>query len=337
MGLIVSAGWSATCEQFLGKVPNRFRGSRIEMRWLDDNFQTIEASTSDVEKDQFTCTFILRLIGGMLMPDKFRNLAHLKWLIQLVNLREAGRLSWRSAVLATLYQEMCLATIQRKTKIGGCMWNNPTSHSSIPTELKDILLALDEEIEEDFIWMPYTDLRIQEYVPEEFLANRNIWHVKVSLVFFVTVEMHESDRVMRQFESNADSVRKGCFMAFGTRSQSSTEGGDEVTDQPNVHMKTRSRSRGWRIAINTLRVRGCCLSIEVNNRFWSAQGCVNFDSISGVYPESRKTKIDESRKVKLSTRHGCVVARVVGCVIVHDRVNDELARARVTLVNKTVV
>ncbi|KAK5842062.1 hypothetical protein PVK06_004390 [Gossypium arboreum] len=113
-GPIVSAGWSATCEQLLGNVPNRFRGSQIEMRWLYDNFQTIKASTSDVEKEQFARTFILRLIGGLLMADKFCNLVHLKWLLQLVNLREAGRLSWRSAVLATLYQEMCLAMIPRK-------------------------------------------------------------------------------------------------------------------------------------------------------------------------------------------------------------------------------
>ncbi|MBA0620280.1 hypothetical protein Godav_006030 [Gossypium davidsonii] len=35
---------------------------------------------------------------------------------------------------------------------------------------------------------------IQEYIPFEFLVNPNIWHVKVSLVVFAMVEMHESDR-----------------------------------------------------------------------------------------------------------------------------------------------
>ncbi|MBA0734531.1 hypothetical protein Gogos_018433 [Gossypium gossypioides] len=44
------------------------------MRWLDDNFQTIEASTSDVEKEQSTRAVILRLMGDLLMPDKFCNL-----------------------------------------------------------------------------------------------------------------------------------------------------------------------------------------------------------------------------------------------------------------------
>ncbi|KAH1038924.1 hypothetical protein J1N35_040667 [Gossypium stocksii] len=44
------------------------------MRRLEDNFQTIEASTSDVEKEQFARAFIWRLIEGLLMPDKSRNL-----------------------------------------------------------------------------------------------------------------------------------------------------------------------------------------------------------------------------------------------------------------------
>ncbi|KAK5835171.1 hypothetical protein PVK06_010857 [Gossypium arboreum] len=49
------------------------------MRWLKDNFQTIEASVSDVENNQFAHAFILRLIRGLLMPDKYRNLIHLRW------------------------------------------------------------------------------------------------------------------------------------------------------------------------------------------------------------------------------------------------------------------
>ncbi|MBA0715809.1 hypothetical protein Golax_014690, partial [Gossypium laxum] len=63
-GTTVSADWSATCEQLLGKVPNKFKGSQIEMGWLENNFEHIEAFTSDVEKEQFVRAFILRLIGN---------------------------------------------------------------------------------------------------------------------------------------------------------------------------------------------------------------------------------------------------------------------------------
>ncbi|MBA0622818.1 hypothetical protein Godav_008324 [Gossypium davidsonii] len=61
------------------------------------------------------------MIGGYLMPDLSRNLVHLRWLLKLVDFRATGELSWGSAVLATLYQEMCKATPPTKAKIGGCL------------------------------------------------------------------------------------------------------------------------------------------------------------------------------------------------------------------------
>ncbi|MBA0819215.1 hypothetical protein Gohar_019421 [Gossypium harknessii] len=48
---MASVDWSATCEQLLRKVLNKFRNSRIKMGWLEDNFKAIKASTSDVEKE----------------------------------------------------------------------------------------------------------------------------------------------------------------------------------------------------------------------------------------------------------------------------------------------
>ncbi|KHG05082.1 hypothetical protein F383_30767 [Gossypium arboreum] len=79
-------------------------------------------------------------------------------------------------------------------------WNNLVRHNGIPTELKDIWLALDQQTKEEFVWMSYVDLRIQECVPSKFLVNCNIWHVKVPLIIFTMVEMYGSDRVMRQFK-----------------------------------------------------------------------------------------------------------------------------------------
>ncbi|KAH1114065.1 hypothetical protein J1N35_007443 [Gossypium stocksii] len=55
------------------------------------------------------------------MPDLSRNLVHLRWLLKLVDLRAASEFSWGSAVLATLYREMCGATRPNKAKIGGCL------------------------------------------------------------------------------------------------------------------------------------------------------------------------------------------------------------------------
>ncbi|MBA0877440.1 hypothetical protein Goshw_004816, partial [Gossypium schwendimanii] len=34
---------------------------------------------------------------------------------------------------------------------------------------------------------------------EEFFQNLNIWHVNIPLLYYATVEMHQTDRVLRQF------------------------------------------------------------------------------------------------------------------------------------------
>ncbi|MBA0864352.1 hypothetical protein Goshw_002065 [Gossypium schwendimanii] len=64
------------------------------------------------------------MIGGYLIPDLPRNLVHQRWLLKLVDFRAIGKLSWESAVLATL-------------------WNHSASYVEIPTAFEDIRLLLD--------------------------------------------------------------------------------------------------------------------------------------------------------------------------------------------------
>ncbi|KAK5838921.1 hypothetical protein PVK06_007668 [Gossypium arboreum] len=44
---------------------------------------------------------------------------------------------------------------------------------------------------------PYEDLTIREVILEEFFVNLNTWHLKVPLIIYDIVEMHEIDRVLR--------------------------------------------------------------------------------------------------------------------------------------------
>ncbi|XP_052490061.1 protein MAIN-LIKE 1-like [Gossypium raimondii] len=123
---------------------------------------------------------------------------------------------------------MCRATRPSKAKIGGCLsllqswarfhfpflrprvdhpytfplitrWNHPTSYARLPTSLEDIRLLLDQQSETHFQWTPYEDSTIRAVISYEYLQNPNVWHVKVTLINYVTVEMHQSDRVLRQF------------------------------------------------------------------------------------------------------------------------------------------
>ncbi|MFQ6650019.1 hypothetical protein Gotur_022348, partial [Gossypium turneri] len=147
------------------------------------------------------------MIGGYLMLDLSRNLVHLMWLLKLVYFRATGKLSLGSAVLSSLYREMCRAMKPNKFKIRGCLsllqsWarfrfpflrpqvNHPytfsllTSYVGIPTALEDIRLLLDQRSES-------YDPTIRAIIPGEFLQNLNIWHVRVSLVNYTIVEMHQ--------------------------------------------------------------------------------------------------------------------------------------------------
>ncbi|MBA0729286.1 hypothetical protein Golax_023178, partial [Gossypium laxum] len=48
-----------------------------------------------------------------------------------------------------------------------------------------------------FQWTPYEDLTIRTVIPNKYFQNPNAWHVKVALVNYATVKMHQSNRVLR--------------------------------------------------------------------------------------------------------------------------------------------
>ncbi|MBA0778333.1 hypothetical protein Gotri_006204 [Gossypium trilobum] len=70
MGSVVVGNWSDICKELLGKVPLKFFGGRIELKWLKDNFKDIDESLNPLEREQYTQVYIMRLIRGVLMPDK---------------------------------------------------------------------------------------------------------------------------------------------------------------------------------------------------------------------------------------------------------------------------
>ncbi|MBA0693057.1 hypothetical protein Goari_010566, partial [Gossypium aridum] len=78
--------------------------------WIRRNFVEIVEDLTEVEREQYIRAIIFQIIGGILMPDKSRNLVHLRLLLKLVNFRVANEHSWGFTVLAILYREMCWAT-----------------------------------------------------------------------------------------------------------------------------------------------------------------------------------------------------------------------------------
>ncbi|PPR86890.1 hypothetical protein GOBAR_AA33801 [Gossypium barbadense] len=183
LGSVHSADWGVVCYELLGAIPDNINGGQIDMGWLRDTFPEPDDDSTELE---------LQIIRGYLMLDLSRNLVHLRWLLKLVDFRAAGELSW-----------MCGATRPNKAKIGGCLsllqsWARFRFPflPRLPTCLEDIRLLLEQRSEAQFQWTPpYEDLAIRTVFPDEYLQNPNAWHV----VNFAIVEMHQSDRVLRQF------------------------------------------------------------------------------------------------------------------------------------------
>ncbi|MFQ6640356.1 hypothetical protein Gotur_015332 [Gossypium turneri] len=73
------------------------------------------------------------------------------------------------------------------------------SYVVIPTVLEDIRLPLDQRSEAQFQWTPYEDPAIRALILNEIFQNLNIWHVKVPLGNYATVEMHQTNSVLWQF------------------------------------------------------------------------------------------------------------------------------------------
>ncbi|KAF1883231.1 hypothetical protein Lal_00030335 [Lupinus albus] len=98
--------WNVVCHNLLGAVPNERQivGQRIQMSWLDSTFQQLPDDAIEVVIDQHARSFILRMIGGFLMPDTSGSRVHLMYLLLLEDLSETYQYSWGSAVLACLYR-----------------------------------------------------------------------------------------------------------------------------------------------------------------------------------------------------------------------------------------
>ncbi|KAH1107898.1 hypothetical protein J1N35_011666 [Gossypium stocksii] len=63
----------------LEKVSNKFDGGWILMNWLAKNFNKLPTNVTEVVKEQYARALILKLIGGILIPDKSCNLVHIRW------------------------------------------------------------------------------------------------------------------------------------------------------------------------------------------------------------------------------------------------------------------
>ena len=115
--------WPELCQYLLGVIPppDQLDGQRLSVTWLAETFNHLEDNADDENIRRFTRAYIMRLIGGYLMPDRTGHRVPLMYLSLLEDFQIAGQYSWGSAVLAHLYREMCNATEYTNKNIGGCL------------------------------------------------------------------------------------------------------------------------------------------------------------------------------------------------------------------------
>ena len=115
--------WQALCLQLLGFESDAyfFDHSRLRIECLDDRYRHFHIADDAPEEmvQQYVRGQVLRLLGGVLLPDTSSNKMKLMFLPLLEDLDFARRLSWGSAVLACLYRAMCRGSYADQSEIGG--------------------------------------------------------------------------------------------------------------------------------------------------------------------------------------------------------------------------
>ncbi|KAG8485388.1 hypothetical protein CXB51_021320 [Gossypium anomalum] len=165
-GSASSSDWSTICYELLGAIPDYINGGRIQMGWLRDTFPEPDNDSIELERIRYARAYILEIIGGYLMPDLSRNLC------DATEQSQNRRLSITTAIMDTISLSIFMSS------------SGPSIYISTNNE---------------FEWAPYNDPAIRAVIPDEYVQNLNAWHVKVPLVNYATVEMHQSDKVVRQF------------------------------------------------------------------------------------------------------------------------------------------
>ena len=103
------------CEELLGVTPptNALRGSSICIRWLCDQLSTLAPDVDEVTLEWSACGFILALMGSFFFANKKGVHVHLCFLSLLRDLTQTEAYSWGGAVLASTYQVLCRAILDR--------------------------------------------------------------------------------------------------------------------------------------------------------------------------------------------------------------------------------
>ncbi|KAL8121782.1 hypothetical protein AgCh_018503 [Apium graveolens] len=116
-------GWSNLIESVFGKAPGKhdLDGGRLRLNWLAKLLPALSDDANEDELIQYTQTYMLQLIGGILFTDHQGSQVHCMFPPLIQNLDRSKTLSWGAGVLAFLYRELCKACKKDTEEIAGCV------------------------------------------------------------------------------------------------------------------------------------------------------------------------------------------------------------------------
>ncbi|XP_020209565.1 serine/threonine-protein phosphatase 7 long form homolog, partial [Cajanus cajan] len=117
-----SANILGLAEELLGVVPpqSEIKGHRVKLSWLTANFGDIADDIDDVHVlVRYARAWILRYLGGVLVPDRSSSYMSLRWLVFLRGFGIIRTYAWGAAVLGCLYRNLCTSIDYKTPTCGG--------------------------------------------------------------------------------------------------------------------------------------------------------------------------------------------------------------------------
>ncbi|KAH1261340.1 Serine/threonine-protein phosphatase 7 long form [Glycine max] len=194
---ISSGDLVAWCEPLLGYLPPTgcASGNMIKLSWLNNEFQQLPNDVDKVAFAQHTQAHILSLIGGLLMQNTISSWVHL--MVLLLQSWVCDRITCISPRIEEYTNDE--AHIGLGFPLARMYVVSSHEKTTTPTYAMHIIRYMFDRLrtkEVQFLWTPYSKVELS------CLINVKVSPITcafVPLICFTIVELHQANRVMRQF------------------------------------------------------------------------------------------------------------------------------------------
>ncbi|KAL0407716.1 UNVERIFIED_CONTAM: Serine/threonine-protein phosphatase 7 long form [Sesamum radiatum] len=213
--------WQIYCREYLGFSLDEeaFKGSRLHTHAIM-NFIRIEI-THDTPRPtvvQYTRCIAMLLLGGLMCPDSSGNMVSLLYLSKLEEINAARNYSWGSVVLAFYTGNYVMLVSKAKRQLVIWAWSRiiplflglgverlymdqvqVNIDRFLPAAPYGAIWNCRHNFTRTFIWQPYDMDSDRIIYAADFTPE--LWRSTCPLIFYVIVEIHHPERVLRQFET----------------------------------------------------------------------------------------------------------------------------------------